>query len=131
MATIEKIQIKSIGLPWVCAKDMEKAKAFFHGILGLEITSDNPEFGWMELAADNGVKIGVGKDSQGSELSPGENAIVTMRVEDIVKAKAYLESKDVAFHGEIIEVPTIIKMALFTDPDGNKFQLIELLENHK
>ncbi len=131
MSTTEKIQIKSIGLPWICAKNMEKAKAFFHEILGLDIKEENPEFGWMELGAEDGVRLGVGKDADGSELSAGENAIVTMRVEDIVNAKAYLESKDVKFHGEIMEIPTIIKMALFTDPDGNKFQLIQLLENHK
>ncbi len=131
MSTTEKIQIKSIGLPWICAKDMEKAKAFFHGILGLEIKEENSEFGWMELGTEDGVRLGIGKDSDGSEIAAGENAVVTMRVDDIVKAKAYLEGKDVEFHGEIVEIPTIIKMALFTDPDGNKFQLIQLLENHK
>lgn len=131
MTTADKLQIQSIGLPWICAKDMEKAKAFFHGILGLEIKEENPQFGWMELGAEDGGRIGVGKEAYGSELSAGENAIITMRVEDIVKAKAYLENKVVEFHGEVMEVPTIIKMALFTDPDGNKFQLIQLLENHK
>lgn len=125
------MSIKHSKLSWIAVSDWEKAKSFFTEQLGMNISSSSEEFGWLELAGADGVPaIGlahVASSDNPSPVHPGQNAIICLNVDNIVEAKANFEKKGVQFHGDIIEVPKEIKMALFTDPDGNKFQLVEVL----
>jgi predicted enzyme related to lactoylglutathione lyase len=50
-----------------------------------------------------------------------------MTVDNIVATKKELEAKGVTFIDEIMEIAGHVKMVTFTDPDGNKFQLVEEL----
>lgn len=120
--------IKSMGLAWISASDVKKAKEFFTDKLGLTLTSDAPEFGWFELQAKEGDFIlGVGQDSQESPVRAGQNAVVTLSVDNIEETKKDLESKGVKFLGGIEEVPGHVKLALFADEDGNLFHLAQKL----
>lgn len=125
--------IKKIELAWITVSDFSKAKSFFVDTLGLEIFSGSQEYNWLELRGkDGGMLLGVGASSDKAEcaIKPGQNAVMAMTVDDIVTTKAELEAKGVVFHGDIIEVPGIVKMALFTDHDGNKFQLVQNLDKN-
>jgi len=116
-------------LSWITASDLTKTKEFFTDTLGLKKTTDVAEYGWCEfLGQEGGMYLGVGQ-SRGAEdlVKPGQNAVVTMVVDDIMQAKTELESKGVRFLDEIIEVPGHVKMVTFQDFDGNKFQLVEEL----
>lgn len=120
------MKIKRIDLSWITTSDMKKAKQFFTETVGLKVRHEMAEFGWLALGGhEGGSSLGVGLVNTGSDQKPGTNAIVTLEVDDIVAAKKELESKKVKFIGDIMEVPGQVKLALFTDPDDNKFQLVQ------
>ncbi len=120
--------IKSIGLAWISTADIKKAKAFFTDKLGLQVTTDSAEYGWLELEGkDGGMTLGVGASTPENPVKAGHNAVVTFTVDDIVATKKDMESKGVAFMGGIEEIPGHVKLATFADEDGNVFQLAQVL----
>ena len=125
---------KRSDLAWVTVSDIKKAKKFFTETLGLQVRTDTPEWGWVELVAkDGGSALGLGQfnPQYGKEVLPGQNSIVTFSVDDIVKAKADFEKQGVTILGDIIEVPGHVKMLFFADLDGNKFQICQLLDEQE
>ena len=48
-------------------------------------------------------------------------------VVDIDVARAELEGKGVRFDGDTIELPGMVKLASFFDPDGNRYMLAQSL----
>ena len=117
-------------LAWITVNDLEKSKKFFTEVLGLKVSSGSDEHGWLELQGkDGGALLGVGQSRGGNQdqVNPGQNAIMTMTVDDIVQAKEMLETKGIKIVGDIIEVPGHVKMLMFTDLDGNKFQVVQML----
>ena len=93
--------------------------------------TDTPEYGWLELVPkDGGTILGVCQfnPQYGNAVKPGDNAIVTFTVDDIVAVKALFEKQGVTMLGDIIEVPGHIKMLFFTDLDGNKFQICQTFD---
>ena len=128
------MNVKRMDMAWITVSDHKKAKEFFCDILGLKLSSETPEHGWMELVGhEGGATLGVGKacEETSPDVKPGQNAVVTMTVDDVVTCKKYLESKGVKFFGDIIEIPGHVKMALFADNDGNKFQIVQMFGDHK
>lgn len=122
------MKVKNIGLAWICSSDLAKSKKFFLEDLGLELLEDAPDYNWMELSAtDKAFILGVGGDDGFSPVKPGQNAVVTLTVEDIDAAKSELEAKGITV-GEIVEVPGHVKMAFVQDPDGNYFHLTQKLD---
>lgn len=122
---------KRSDMAWITVSDVKKAKKFFTEVVGLEVRTDTPEYGWVELVAkDGGSALGVGQynPQYGNEVQPGQNAIITFTVDDIMEAKAEFEKKGVTLLGDIVAVPGHVKMLFFTDVDGNKFQIVELLD---
>lgn len=117
-------QQKALGtsLSWISVKDLKQARSLFEDTLGLKVTTDNADMGWLEFQGEQGGLIGM---AQGEGLEPGKNAIIAIDVSDLDAMKAYLESKGLQFHGEVIEVPNNVKMAQFSDFDGNRFNLVE------
>lgn len=121
------MSVKNISLVWITVSDLAAAKKFFVDGLGMKLTQDSPEHGWLELAGqeEGGTALGI---AQINKDQPAEkNAITTFTVADVVASKAELENKGVTFIGDIIEVPGHVKMIMFTDADGNRFQLVQLL----
>ena len=121
--------VKKIGLCSITVSDAKKATKFFTDILGLKIKDSSPEHGWYELVGkEGGSLLGVGQSDDKSKA--GMNAIVAMEVEDLKKTKVDLESKGVKFLSEIIEMPNVSRLVLFTDLDGNIFYLTENLRKN-
>ena len=58
----------------------------------------------------------------------GGGATLTFGVVDIDSARAWLEAHDVKFDGEKTEVPGMVRLATFYDPDGNTFMLAQRLD---
>ena len=48
-------------------------------------------------------------------------------VNDISSSRSELEDKGVSFDGETVEIPGMVKLATFFDPDGNAYMLAESL----
>lgn len=57
---------------------------------------------------------------------PGSTCI-TLEVENIGQAVQNLQHKGIEFTGGIIEIPDLVKLATFTDPDGYNLMLFSQL----
>lgn len=122
------MKIKNIGLAWIITSDFARAKQFYQKTLGLSLEDCVEEYSWMELKGEHDEgRLGIGGCAPEMPDKPGQNAVVTLTVDDVVAAKKELEGKGVTFLGDIMEVPGHVKMATFADFDGNKFQIVEIL----
>ena len=45
---------KRSDLAWITVSDIKKAKQFFTEVVGLEVHTDTPEYGWLELVPKDG-----------------------------------------------------------------------------
>lgn len=124
-------KVKQINMSWVVVTNLKKAIKFFTEEVGLELKEFNEEFGWAELSGhEGGSRLGVAQASDREPIPAGHNSVVTFTVEDIEKGVQDLKKKGVTLIGDILEIPTVVKMQLFSDADGNKFQLVQTFENN-
>jgi CreA protein len=121
--------IKGIHLSWITVSDIQKAKKFYHEMLGLPIQEDAPAYNWFEVAPTaTGTRLGIGQEHPDYQNEKaGTNAVVTFTVDNIIEEKQRLEKLGVTFEGDIMEIPHQVKLATFFDFDGNKFQLAQVL----
>ncbi len=103
--------------------DRKKSIAWYQDVLGFTLLYDVEEIGWCEMATET-PKVNVGF-SEVEEPKVGAGPVPTFGVEDIDKARGMLEAKDVRFDGETREIPGMVKLATFFDPDGNAFMLFQ------
>jgi predicted enzyme related to lactoylglutathione lyase len=105
--------------------DLDKSIDFYQGIVGFKLMYKMDEIGWGELTTSvPGVNLGL---SQVEQPQPGRQTTPVFGVTDIAKARAALESKGVKFDGETMEIPGMVKLATFFDPDGNPLKLYQTL----
>lgn len=114
------------GLTLACqVKDMKKSIAWYRDVLGMTPLYQLDDMGWCELASPvKDVNIGL---SQVEQPKVGACPVPTFGVKDIDKSRSYLESKKVRFDGETREIPGMVKLATFFDPDGNALMLFQSL----
>ena len=102
--------------------DFERAIAWYRKAFGFELIYKLDDWKWCELSTPiEGVHIGLGQtddDARGGMAT-------TFVVQDIVAAKAHLESVGAVFTAEIHEIEGMVKLASFKDPDGNELGLAE------
>ena len=109
----------------VPTRDLDAAMDFYGSVLGLPRSSvwQRPgqpavgaefETGTVTIALMNCAALGI-------EFSPNKVPIA-LRVDDVAAARAALESRGVAFQGDIID-SGVCHQALFQDPDGNSLDL--------
>jgi predicted enzyme related to lactoylglutathione lyase len=126
----KEMAVKSIGLAWILVDDLKEAVKFYTEVLGLKLTKLDEESGWAELSGhEGGGRLGIGLKSRYEQIHPGKNAIISLPVEDIDKAKSELIQKGLEMVGETIEFPDFLKLQTVIDPDGNHFQLIQLFHH--
>ena len=102
--------------------DFERGIAWYREALGFELIYKLDDWKWCELSTPiEGVHIGLGQTEDG----PRGGMSTTFVVQDIVAAKAHLESLGVVFDADIHEVEGMVKLASFKDPDGNELGLAE------
>jgi predicted enzyme related to lactoylglutathione lyase len=122
--------VLSSDLSWIVVSDLKKAKEFFTNIVGLKVLNVSEEFGWAELGGESGgAVIGLAEESPMMEgITAGNNAVITLTVEDADKATEALKKKGVELVGDMMEVPGHVKLQMFKDPDGNLLQIVEKLD---
>ncbi len=104
-------------------KDRAKAQKWYQDVLGFQFLYEVEDIGWCELATEcSKVNIGL---SQVESPKVGAGPVPTFGVNDIDAARAELVSKDVRFDGETMEIPGMVKLATFYDPDGNTLMLFQ------
>ena len=97
--------------------DMERARKFYEGLLGLVATMDHKMEGahWVEYDIGAGtLAIGVAPGWNPSR----EGCSVSLEMEDFAAAVGELKKAGVEFAMEPMETP-VCHMAFVRDPDGN------------
>jgi predicted enzyme related to lactoylglutathione lyase len=109
----------------VVVSDFEQGVAWYRDVLGFEVVFELPAWPWAELRSPvSGLRIGV---SQADDVKQGGGATLVFKVKDVDAARASLESKGVAFDGETIQIEDMVRLATFSDPDGNVLTLEQAL----
>jgi predicted enzyme related to lactoylglutathione lyase len=119
--------VKSIGLIWITVKDLKSAIKFYTEVIGLKLKEQHDQYGWAELSGQDGsgASLGIAQENDMDGMSPGSNAVVTLTVQDIVKAKNEMAKKGAKMVGDILEIPGHVKLQTVEDRDGNRLQLVQ------
>jgi catechol 2,3-dioxygenase-like lactoylglutathione lyase family enzyme len=100
--------------------DLERSTRFYQETLGLpKIPSGG---GFPEFETGNVSLYLIEMTKVGSEFTAPHTAQIALRVPNVQEARAELESKGVAFDGDILDTG-VCHMAFFRDPDGNALML--------
>jgi predicted enzyme related to lactoylglutathione lyase len=119
------MKTEGIFLSWIIVKDVPKAIKFYTDVVGLSLKNYHEEYGWAELSGPDGSILGIGQEGKENPMKAGSNAVVTVSVDDIEKAKNHFTTHEAKLVGETMEVPGHVKLQTFVDIDGNTLQLVE------
>jgi predicted enzyme related to lactoylglutathione lyase len=118
-ATSEFVRgVDFVGIP---THDLPRAAEFYGETLGLPRSVYIPERNYAEFETGNLTLSIYNAEKMGLGHHVNRNAIA-LHVDDVAAARAALEERGVAFHGEIIDTG-VCHMALFADPEGNALML--------
>ena len=104
---------------------LDAAIDWYQQALGFTLLYRLDDMGWCELQGpDKNITVGLGVRE---EVKPGGGSVPVWGVLDIAEARAALEARQVRFDGDTVEIPNMVKLATFFDPDGNAMMLVESL----
>jgi predicted enzyme related to lactoylglutathione lyase len=115
------MQISGVDFVYLPTGDFEAASAFYGEVLGLPCSSRYGRIPGGEFETGTLTLQVIEAAAIGQELRPTRNPIA-LHVDDVAAARAELESRGVAFHGETLD-SGVCHMAFFSDPDGNALML--------
>ena len=108
--------------------DMPRARAFYEGILGLNLTMDHQSDGahWVEYEIGPAtLAIAIAPGLQPSPIG----CSVALEVDDFPAAIASLQAANIPFQFGPIETP-VCHMAFVSDPDGNSIGIHQRKPSH-
>jgi predicted enzyme related to lactoylglutathione lyase len=123
------VKIKAIGFVGIPVTDIQRAREFYEGVLGLKVSDEMMGGKWIEytLGTDTLAIANVGEQWRPSD----QGTSAALEVEDFDKAVKHLKDRQVRFAAEPFETPCC-RMAVVQDPDGNKLIIHKLKpENEK
>ena len=101
--------------------DLDRAKAWYEDILGLDSLFFASEVGWGEMQLHGGdPKLGLNLSDKTPEGNWGK---LMLEVEDIEEAKIYMEKKGVKTT-EITTIPDMVSYFDIEDSEGNGIQIV-------
>ncbi|MEZ4647744.1 MAG: VOC family protein [Candidatus Eisenbacteria bacterium] len=108
-------------------KDMGASIEWYQDTLGFEVLYRLDDMGWCEMQGPGAnITVGLG---QREDVQKGGGCVPVWGVKDIAATRSFLESKKVQFDGDTQEIPGMVKLATFFDPDGNAMMLAQSLMN--
>ena len=104
----------------ITGKDAPKLQEFYSGLFGWNVSSDNPiNYGLVDTQTGEGINGGIAQEQ-------GEATRVTVYVQ-VDDLQAYLDKAE-SLGGKTIlppmEIPGIVTLAMFQDPEGNVIGLV-------
>jgi predicted enzyme related to lactoylglutathione lyase len=117
------MKIKEIGFVAIPVTDMERARKFYEGVLGLKESGRFLDGKWIEY--------GIGKDTlaiasiSDTWVPSDQGTGAAFEVENFDDAIKRLKDRHVRFAAEPFETPCC-HMAVVQDPDGNKLMIHKL-----
>lgn len=108
--------------------NLDRSIKWYADHLGFTLLYKIDDMAWAEMATEvNRVNLGLG---QVEHITGRGNVKLTFGVKDIEKARSILEAKGVKFEGPTINIPEMVKLATFFDPDQNVVMFYQDLQNH-
>lgn len=105
--------------------DLDRSIAWYRDILGMTLLYRVDEIAWCEFCtAVANVNIGL---AQVESVPAGGGATLTFGVSDIKAAKAVLDAAEVRQDGPIRDIPGMVRLLTFYDPDSNVLMFYEAL----
>ena len=105
--------------------DMDRSVAFYTEVLGLRLAFRAGDH-WATIDAGDGFQLGLHPATPHGP-APGTAGAITVGLgvdAPIERVVSTLTGRGVAFHGPVLDEGNL-KLAFFTDPDGNEFYLAE------
>ncbi|MEP9358437.1 VOC family protein [Sphingomonas sp. KR3-1] len=103
--------------------DLDASIAWYRDVLGMNFLYRVDEIAWAELESPVGrVNIGL---AQRESVIQGGGATPTFGVIDLDAAKAVLDAAGVRQDGPVQEIPAMVRLLTFYDPDGNALMLYQ------
>jgi predicted enzyme related to lactoylglutathione lyase len=122
------VKIKAIGFVGIPVTDIQRAREFYEGVLGLKVSEEMMGGKWIEYAMDDDT---LAIANVGEQWTPSDQGTaVAFEVEDFDKAVKRLKDQHVRFAAEPFETPCC-RMAVVQDPDGNKLIIHKLKSENK
>lgn len=123
------MSVKGIHLAWIVVADINKAIKFYTESVGMILQTFEEKYGWAELSGnESGAILGIAQHSEDESILPGQNAVITLSVDNLEKAIADMTARGVNKKGETLEIPGHVKLQMMVDPDQNHFQLVQQLQ---
>ena len=122
------MQIESLGHVVIKVRDIERAEAFYNGVLGLPIVARserNPIMTFFSLGNHHDFAVlGLGDDAEAAPRKAAGLAHVAFKIgeslDDLREAKSHLDDAGIECAPVDHEVT---KSLYFADPDGNQVEL--------
>ena len=112
------------GLTCSCGvTSLDRSIAWYREVLGFELLYRADEIAWCELRTPV-ARVNVGL-SQVEEAGGKGGATLTFGVADIEAAKAELDRHHVRQDGPIRDIPNLVRLLTFYDPDDNALMLYQ------
>jgi predicted enzyme related to lactoylglutathione lyase len=118
-----------IGYVNVFVRDFERAMAFYGGTLGLPIAHSDAEHGYASFAA-GAIQLGIAVSGAEETEFIGRHTGIGFAVADLQAEHTRLVDAGVEFSLPPTRQPWGGFMAVFADPDGNRFYLDEVSAAH-
>ncbi len=117
------MKVKKIGFVAIPVTDVKRARAFYEGVLGLDVAEQMMDGKWIEygLGGDTLAIASVGEQWTPSDQGTG----AALEVEDFEAAIQKLKVAAIRFAAEPFATPCC-HMAVVQDPDGNKIIIHKL-----
>lgn len=96
---------------------LDRSIPWYENVLGMALMYRMDEIAWCELRSAV-ARVSIGLSQVESAGGPG-GATLTFGVTDLDAAKAALDAAGVRQDGPINEIPGMVRLLTFYDPDGN------------
>jgi catechol 2,3-dioxygenase-like lactoylglutathione lyase family enzyme len=115
------IDVERVDYVRVPATDIEEAKRFYGGVLGLRENPNSPGGDWIEYEAGNVTLAVMTPHTHEYEFAPLPPATIALRVPDVAAARAKLEAAGLDV-GEVWDSGKCNGVGV-SDPAGNRILL--------
>lgn len=114
---------KQFDLVWIPVVDYDRAKSFYKNDLEFELVLEDEISKWAEFQISPGAKMAI-HHMKVTNANP--IGALVLEVENLEKSELWLKAKGIKLSDKE-EIPGLVKLASFTDPDGNVIQLSQAL----
>lgn len=117
------MKVKGLAFVGIPVTDLKRARAFYEGVLQLEVSEEMMGGQWIEYSLGNNTLAIANVGPQWVPSDQGTGA--ALEVEDFDEAVGWLKERNVPFSTENYESPCCW-MAIVQDPDGNNIVIHKL-----